>query len=693
MAAQTQRAVENFPISGTTLERGHIEALARIKKAAADIEFAAADVLRHENRQVLVAFISFRQEEDVTDKEQVDSKTDGQEKSFLTVDDKMQQYFISLTGELKNVLPNYMVPSIILPVKQMPFMGASMKLDRKVLNAMASKLTSSELASFSLASRVKTAPTTEVELKLRDLWARILGLDVEDIGKNDEFLQIGGDSLTAIELAAKAQEQGLPLTVPNIFRDSRLSAMALATAGGTTYGSLDVKPFELVTTADVQAVASEVQRLGGFAHVQALEDVFPAHMVQEAFMVGTTKNPGTLMAKRVFRLPAHVQVEDFKAAWDKVLDHFPNLRTRIVLHDGKAMQAVLKRRSGWEDATGFATVREFVASRWAMNMVYGTPLSRHAIVREGDENFFVWVHHHAVVDGWTLGLILTALHQFYHGLEPVKLNPFAGFVKFSRSIDVDAASVFWKKLLSGAKQTTWPPVPPAGTPYYGVTEVRSRKVQMPSLMSTSMTFATIMTGAWALALAINDDADDVCFTHTSSGRQAALRGLDTVAGITTARVPVRVRISRSQPISTFLSEIQQQASDAVAHEHFGVANIAKMLPEVAGAVMSPTSLLALQPANQRSAEDASSTDSVNSDGAVVLPAEDKFSSAEMADGFHMAPLVTHCFLGEDNIDLHSNFNTEVVGADEVERLYDQLQRLLLHLARNPNKPVQSAFDA
>ncbi|MFB9375642.1 class II fumarate hydratase [Kineococcus gynurae] len=33
--AQTQRAVENFPISGTGLERAHIEALARIKKAAA----------------------------------------------------------------------------------------------------------------------------------------------------------------------------------------------------------------------------------------------------------------------------------------------------------------------------------------------------------------------------------------------------------------------------------------------------------------------------------------------------------------------------------------------------------------------------------------------------------------------------------------------------------------------------------
>lgn len=33
--AQTQRAVENFPISGTPLERSHIDALARVKKAAA----------------------------------------------------------------------------------------------------------------------------------------------------------------------------------------------------------------------------------------------------------------------------------------------------------------------------------------------------------------------------------------------------------------------------------------------------------------------------------------------------------------------------------------------------------------------------------------------------------------------------------------------------------------------------------
>src|SRR5690554_5745172 len=52
--AQTQRAVENFPISGTRLERGHIEALARVKKAAARAN-AELGVLSGEIAEAIVA--------------------------------------------------------------------------------------------------------------------------------------------------------------------------------------------------------------------------------------------------------------------------------------------------------------------------------------------------------------------------------------------------------------------------------------------------------------------------------------------------------------------------------------------------------------------------------------------------------------------------------------------------------------
>lgn len=52
--AQTQRAVENFPISGTRLERSHIEALARIKKAAARAN-AELGVLEQDVADAIVA--------------------------------------------------------------------------------------------------------------------------------------------------------------------------------------------------------------------------------------------------------------------------------------------------------------------------------------------------------------------------------------------------------------------------------------------------------------------------------------------------------------------------------------------------------------------------------------------------------------------------------------------------------------
>jgi fumarate hydratase class II len=52
--AQTQRAVENFPISGTPLERSHIEALARVKKAAAQAN-AELGVLPGDVAEAIVA--------------------------------------------------------------------------------------------------------------------------------------------------------------------------------------------------------------------------------------------------------------------------------------------------------------------------------------------------------------------------------------------------------------------------------------------------------------------------------------------------------------------------------------------------------------------------------------------------------------------------------------------------------------
>ena len=59
------------------------------------------------------------------------------------------------------------------------------------------------------------APETETEKLLAGIVAELLGSD-ELPGRNQGFISLGGDSITAIRLAARAAEQGLPITIQDV---------------------------------------------------------------------------------------------------------------------------------------------------------------------------------------------------------------------------------------------------------------------------------------------------------------------------------------------------------------------------------------------------------------------------------------------------------------------------------------------
>ena len=660
-------------VRGQRVELGEIEAA--ILESLPSIENAVADVVKFEDRQTLITFLSF------TDKTLTPSADPGE---FVPLDENLQNVVGGLSQALQAKLPGYMVPTFYLPVAEMPFMQA-MKVDRKKLRANAMALSMTNLGLFTADTRVKVEPTTDMEFKLRDVWAQVLGVPAENIGKTDKFLQIGGDSISAIKLASMAQSKGFGVTVANIFRDSSLSTMAMSSAGGTKYETLDVEPFSQVSSEVISAVMSEVEKYDELGRIQGIEDVSPTHITQDSFIAGSTKFPGTLMARRVFRIPEHVEVERFRGAWDSLVQHFSILRSRIYLVGEESYLAVLKETSEWEDTKGLG-VREYIKAMEEENMTYGSRLHRQAIIEEDGAHYFIWLQHHCIADGWTFGLFMNALQQFFKGMSPPPAGQYAGFVKFARNMDADGAADFWARHLQGAEQTTWPPPLTPHTPYKGgVTQTLSRGVQLPTL-DASITPATIMTGAWALALAQRDNRSDVCFTRTSSGRQAPVEGLETVAGLTTARVPVRVQIDHNISIAQFLSDIQSTAAESVPFEHFGSKNIAKLLPDTAApAVLQPTSLLLLQPAKHLNIE-------TSEQDAIMVPTADKLSGAEALDGFYIMPLVTDCFLGDDRIDLHSAYNRHVLDEAAVEAFHQELERLILHLCAHSGDIVGSAFS-
>ncbi|MDQ1353673.1 MAG: hypothetical protein QG657_3980, partial [Acidobacteriota bacterium] len=129
-------------------------------------------------------------------------------------------YFVADTGvsdaELRNYLlkdlPDYMIPTYFVRLEKLP-LTSSGKIDRKVLPAP--RLEPGEEYS---------TPRNEIEKKLVEIWENVLG--VANIGINDNFFAIGGDSIKIIQIASRMNTAGYKLDVKDIFRNSKISVLA-----------------------------------------------------------------------------------------------------------------------------------------------------------------------------------------------------------------------------------------------------------------------------------------------------------------------------------------------------------------------------------------------------------------------------------------------------------------------------------
>jgi amino acid adenylation domain-containing protein len=95
---------------------------------------------------------------------------------------------------LKNRLPDYMVPALFVPLQSLP-LTANGKLDRRSLPAP---------SPGGKGSKPFLAPRTPVEELLAGIWSEILC--VEEVAADDDFFQLGGDSLLAIRIASRIRK-------------------------------------------------------------------------------------------------------------------------------------------------------------------------------------------------------------------------------------------------------------------------------------------------------------------------------------------------------------------------------------------------------------------------------------------------------------------------------------------------------
>ncbi len=132
-----------------------------------------------------------------------------------------------LRGYLSQRLPAYMIPSRFIHVDAIP-LTARGKVDVSALEAQAE-------ASSSSAPRRSVPPSSPTERTLCRLWSAALQFPA--CGIDDNFFEAGGDSITAIRVAARANAEGLRLTSNDVFRHPTVRQLARVIDGQTDKAS------------------------------------------------------------------------------------------------------------------------------------------------------------------------------------------------------------------------------------------------------------------------------------------------------------------------------------------------------------------------------------------------------------------------------------------------------------------------
>jgi amino acid adenylation domain-containing protein/non-ribosomal peptide synthase protein (TIGR01720 family) len=240
-----------------------------------------------EGRQpMLVAFVCWNPSGSKNEHKESDSLTEG---LFIKPNREFALQAQMAESQMSKSLPVYMVPVVYLPLLYVPLTGNG-KLDRKRLRAAAERLTPEQLEQYNSSTVPNQMPSTESEMLLQRIWARVLNKDAASIGIHNNFFRLGGDSISAMQVTSRCSAAGVSVTVADIFRHKTISQLAAVLQKSLAY---DHPPEQFGTAFDlspIQNVYFEAAPLGNH------------HFNQSFFLRITRPISASLLSDAIHRL-------------------------------------------------------------------------------------------------------------------------------------------------------------------------------------------------------------------------------------------------------------------------------------------------------------------------------------------------------------------------------------------------------
>jgi amino acid adenylation domain-containing protein/non-ribosomal peptide synthase protein (TIGR01720 family) len=345
--------------------------------------------------------------------------------------------------------------------------------------------------------------------------------------------------------------------------------------------------------------AATVERVaGGFRRALAefgtraalpddIEEVLPLTPMQEGMLFHHLREAGKdpYLSQIALTLTGDVDPAEMERAWRLAVDRHSALRAEFIWEGVESPIQRIRRQvtlpvglhEGGEDR-----LEEVRAAALAGGIdVSRAPLARVDLVRTGpDRTVVVFTHHHLLLDGWSLPLVLGTVFDAYDSrgsggaVAPSGAPALRRYAAWRAASDLPAAERFFREYLADFAAPTplpdegKPPLPAAGS---GVVHLDGPADVARRAGALGLTAGTVVQAAWALVLAACSGEREVLFGATSSGRPAGVEGITTLAGVFINTLPMRIRIDRRSRARAWMRALQLQGVELRQHEHAPLA--------------------------------------------------------------------------------------------------------------------------
>ncbi|MFW9085727.1 non-ribosomal peptide synthetase [Pseudomonas sp. P2758] len=302
--------------------------------------------------------------------------------AYLVLEDAApdEQWPQTLKAWLLGSLPEYMVPTYLIPLARLP-VTANGKLDRKALPEPEAAV-----------QQAFVEPQDAMQIALAQIWQQVLG--AERIGLEDNFFELGGDSIISIQVVSRARQAGIRLSPRDLFQYQTVRSLAL------------VASFEQHTTLD-QAPATGAVLLTPVQHA----------FFEQPMAVRGHWNQSLLLTPR-----QALQAPLLERALTQLLNQHDALRLRFNQGAQGWQQAyadVVSESGLWQrQADSDDSLAALCDAAQRSLDLHDGPLLRALLVQMPDHTQrLLLVIHHLAVDGVSWRVLLEDLQQAYSQLE------------------------------------------------------------------------------------------------------------------------------------------------------------------------------------------------------------------------------------------------------------------------------------